>query len=196
MEEKQKNIFIYLLVLFFSIFVGTSLFLSFNKKKISNNPTNNQSQKKDDFDYQNEERTVGYFKLETDNKSYSLNDQIKVFLIADSQNKNISGFDLILNFNKENFAFVKVNPLSSDFDIYPSLEDDRLILTGVKSLKTEENPIVFNNMKLLEIVFKPKKSGSFDLILEDQYMRNKTKMVDEKTNILEPKLFNLNLKID
>lgn len=196
--EKQNNIFIYLLVLFFSIFLGTSLFLIVNKERISN--SNNLSQKKDvnysgkKNDFQ-EKKTIGYFKLKADNKSYSLNNEIKVFLIADSQNKNISGFDIILNFNKKNFDFIKANSLLSDFDIYPSVDGDRLILTGVKSLSSKK-PISFNNTSLLEIIFKAKNRGNFDLLLEDQFVKNKTKMVDEETNVLKPNLENLNLEIN
>ncbi len=189
---KNKKTYTILLLAFLIIFLGTGLILMLNKTY------------KQEINYsaypQKPIPTIapkkGFFKLVTvDNLSrYPVNKPLTLNLVADSEREDIVGWDLLVSFDPAEFNFVKATSTVTDYKIYPYKRDNYVILTGIKSLQSEE-PSVYNGDIVATVTFLPIKTGNLTLKLTDKMNNEKTDMVNSVTKQIYPQLSKLSLKI-
>src|SRR5450830_1698580 len=103
MGEKIKIIFVYLLAIFFAVFVGTGIFLILNNKK----PPTEKEVITTSSTIPTVRPTQGSLSLKLASDTATKNSEIQIDLFADSNEKNIVGYDLVLSYDPLAFDFVK-----------------------------------------------------------------------------------------
>jgi len=198
-DTGKKNIFIYLMVVFFALFFGTGIFLmlSNNKNKAETNEEMTTI-KEEKMIIPTEVPTTGEFTLTTSNLKLSLANQINVSLNANSKDNSIVGYDVILYYDTQAFDFVEAKSLLPDFTIYSFKKSNYVTLTSVKS-PSATAPTVLGSatsaQPIASLIFKAKTVGKYDLSLRSTQGAEKTKMVTDNTDILVPKLSDLQIEV-
>ncbi len=189
--QGKNKIFVYLLVIFFAIFIGTGIFLAANNKKTTIN-----EQAASTSIIPTTEPTQGSLNLKIENEEISLSTdkELKIDLIADSNEKNIIGYDLVLSYDPLAFDFVKATSNLADFKIYSYKRDNYLSFLATKTLQSQ-TPSVFTKTKIASLVFKPIKAGKFAFSLKPLMGKDKTDLVTDKTEVLNPKLNELEIEV-
>jgi len=192
MGEKNKTIFVYLLVIFFAVFIGTSIFLILNNKK----PLSEKETITTTMIIPTVKPTQGSLNLKIENGEISLSrdKEIKIDLVADSNEKNIVGYDLVLSYDPLAFDFVKATSNLADFKIYSYKRDNYLSFLATKTLQSQTSS-VFIQTKIASLVFKPIKTGKFSFSLKPLIGKDKTDLVTDKTEVINPKLNELEIEV-
>lgn len=193
MGEKSKTIFVYLLVIFFAVFIGTSIFLISNSKK----PQSEKEKIATTATIPTVIPTQGSFDLKlSGNEKISLlaGKELNIDLIADSNEKNIVGYDVVLSYDLSSFDFVKATSNLPNFKIYSYKKDSYLSLLATKNLQSQTSA-VFTRTKIANLSFKPLKSGRYSFSLKPLMGRDKTDLVTDKTEVLNPKLNKLEIEV-
>ena len=196
--ENKNNIFIYLLIVFLAIFFGTGIFLMITSGKAkSAGGTNDASStiKEEKMVIPTETPTVGSLLLSKEFESIKINNNFTVTVSASSGQKNIVGYDLILYYDPSVTEFIKAESLLPDFQIYSYKRENYVIITAVKGLQSQ-SPSVFSDNKILSFSFVGKKIGKNSLSLRSNLGNEKTKLVTDKTESLNPKLSDLQIEIN
>ena len=94
-------------------------------------------------------------------------DTVTLFVYADSQGQEITGYDAVLKYDPTQVTFVSVKSVIDGMDIYETedeLEDgtSELIITGIQSL-SQGDPFVFDNTALAEVTFTMADRGPLDI---------------------------------
>lgn len=197
MENKNK-IFIYLLVIFFAVFIGTGIFLVANNKKtaINEQAASTSIIKEEKMIIPTAEPIQGSLnlKLENEETSLSRDKELKIDLVADSNEKNIVGYDLVLSYDPLAFDFVKVTSNLADFKIYSYKRNGYLSFLATKSPQSQKSS-VFTQTKIASLVFRPMKTGKYSFSLKPLIGKDKTDLVTDKTEVLNPKLNQLEIEV-
>lgn len=186
LSKKQEKILLITFIIFLVIFVGL-LFLIFNNKsnQEKNNKTANSSISPTNFP------TQGKIILTTENNFYNLGDLIKIDILGDSIRENISAYDVVLSYD-QNLEFLKAESVLPDFQVFTNKRQNELILTVGK---ISQNNISFNNQKILLVYFKAKTKGEFFVKIEKESQAYSTKFVNDKTQILIPKVNSIKINV-
>jgi hypothetical protein len=192
MVEKSKTVLIYLLVIFLAIFVGTSIFLIFNNKK-------SPSVKKTTgtvVTIPTVKPTEGSLNLisEKEKISLSADKEVIINLVADSNEKNIVGYDLVLSYDPLAFTFVNATSNITDFQIYTYKRDNYVSFLAAKTVQSQTQ-VVFTQTKIASFVFRPLKTGKFNFSLKPLIGKDKTDLVTDKTEVFSPKLNELKIEV-
>jgi hypothetical protein len=206
MENKNK-VFIYLLIIFFAVFVGTGLFVGMDSKKQQSATTNEgaSTTTKEDVATLKQENmviptvppTVGALSL-TSAASYALTDNVTLNLEGQSFGKNIVGYDTIIYYDPLSFEFIESKSNLADFKIYSYNRGNYLLLTAVKSLDSQTPTVLGSetgNQPMASIVFKPKKIGKSNFSLRQSAGQDVTDLVTDQTEVLNPALSDLSVEI-
>ena len=131
----NNKIYVYLLVIFFAVFVGTGIFLILSNKK----PPAEKEAITTSSTIPTAEPTQGSLNLKLENEEISLSTdkELKIDLIADSNEKNIVGYDLVLSYDPLAFDFVKATSNLADFKIYSYKRDGYLSFLATKLSKAK-----------------------------------------------------------
>jgi hypothetical protein len=202
MENTEKNnIFKYLLVVFFAAFVGTGLFLL-----ISNKPKTSKekiSTVRVDFPVENTAviPTVATtssvsMALETNlpGNQMKVGDTIELNLLADSNGKNIVGYDVVMYYDSLAFDFLKGITMLPDYNIFTYKKGHYFTITGLKTLQSAPSPMTKAN-KLATLTFQSTKAGKFEFSLKQSNEKDKTDLVTDKTEVLIPTLNQLTVDV-
>lgn len=202
MIEKNR-IFIYLLVIFFAVFVGTGLFLSVNNNKVASKQSANQTStevatiKQVDMVIPTTAPTQGSLTLLPTSKDsrFQLKDNVTFNLNASSSGKNIVGYDVVLYYDPLSFDLVSADSTIPDFKVYSYKRGNYLTLTAVKSLQNNSQS-VFDKTNIATLVFKPKKAGKYNFSLRQSSEGNeKTDIITDKTEVLNPTLMDTSVEV-
>lgn len=197
-NQEKNNIFVYLLIVFLAIFFGTSIFLviSSGKAKTADKTDMTTSTiKEEKMVIPTEAPTSGSLLLSKEFESVKINNNFTVTVSANSDQKNIVGYDLILYFDPSTVEFIKTESLLPDFQIYSYKRENYVIITAVKGLQNQ-NLSVFSENKILSFTFLGKKIGKNNLSLRSSLGNEKTKLVTDKTETLNPKLSDLEIDVN
>lgn len=191
MGEKIKTIFVYLLAIFLAVFVGTGIFLVLNN--------NNSASKKGETTMTSIPTSVptqGSLSLKlAGGATVTKDSEVQIDLFADSNEKNIVGYDLVLSYDPSSFDFVKATSNLADFKIYTYKKDGYLSFLATRSLQSQTSSI-FTQTKIASLVFKPIKAGKFTFSLKPLMGKDKTDLVTDKTEVINPKLNDLEVKVN
>lgn len=193
-QDTQKNkIFIYFLVVFFAVFIGTGIFLMLSNKKPVAEKVGNTAVSA----VPTAVPTQGSLNLklsESGEISLSTGKEVIIDLIADSNGKNIAGYDLVLSYDPLALDFVEATSDLTDFKIYSYEKDSYLSLLATKTLQSQ-TPTVFTQTKIASLSFKPIKAGKFTFSLKPLVGKDKTDLVSDQTEILNPQLNELEINV-
>jgi len=196
-QEKNK-IFIYLLVIFFAIFIGSGIFLLVNKKTANKEQqsVSTQTIKQEELLIPSEIPKKGLVNLKAIGSGpYLLTDQLIIDLFADSNGENVTAYDVLVKYDPLSFDFIQTVSLDQAFQVYSFKKDDRLTLTVVKTSQ-DQTPSVFVEKPVVRLSFKPKKSGEFDFAILNSFNKETTKFVNEKTEVIYPKVNKIKLTVN
>jgi len=186
-QTSNNKIFIYLLVVFFAVFVGSGLFLVMsNKKNATNEPAATTSAiPTKEVIIPTVEMSKGYINLKNDLVLNKLNSPANLTIVADSNSENITAFDTLVVFDPTAFDFVSAQSVDPNFKVYPYVKDNGLTLTVVKTGPSTV-PSVFNNTQIVSLIFQPKKTGQFIFRVVPSVGKETTKFVNDQTKIIYP----------
>lgn len=206
MENKNK-IYIYLLVIFFAVFVGTGLFVgTSNRNNQSKENAGNATSNKDVATLKQENLvmptvapTDGLIKLDNFEKnwasggSYKIGENVNLTLAANSNGKKIVGYDVVLTFDPLALEFVGVRSILPDFQIKSYVRENKLILTAFQSTSSSTSPVfggtnLTDISKIADLTFKAKKTGLINIDLVTSSGNERTDLVTDNTEVLNPQL--------
>lgn len=197
-NSKKNNIFIYLLVVFLAIFFGTGIFLvisSSKAKTVDKADMTTSTIKEEKMIIPTSKPTEGSLLLSKEFGSAKINNNFIVTVSANSGQKNIVGYDLILYYDPSSTEFIKAESLLPDFQIYSYKRGNYIVITAVKGLQSQ-NLSVFSESKILSFTFMGKKIGKNSLSLRSSLGNEKTNLVTDKTEVLIPKINDLQIEIN
>ncbi|MFA6016812.1 MAG: hypothetical protein WC744_01865 [Patescibacteria group bacterium] len=194
---KNHKAFFYLLLIFFAIFSGTGIFITLNTSSKQPTVVNKELSKTvtESVVVSSDPATEGALSLTTiKDKVLSTDREFVVDIIADSNGKNITGYDLALSYDPIAFDFVKATSSRTDFKVY-SYNRGNYLSFLVTKLPQSEKTSVFAQTKIISVVFKPNKKGAYNFSLKSEINKDKTDLVTDKTEILNPILSGLEVKV-
>ncbi len=129
-----------------------------------------------------------WMKLSAESTNVSVGDEVTFTVMADSDTADINGFDVLFEFDPQQFEIVQVNSLIPYFDLYTFDKNPTFLsITGTKKLSAETTAVI-KNSALISIVARAKQAGTSQArILPDMKME-KTKMVNSKADIMIPSI--------
>lgn len=179
-------------------FLPNSSLDEYEKNIFSERNTNQEEIFVENNQKQNEEimNSVGYFsaKIVGENNKFSLNDEIEILIIGQTENINVSAFDIIFNYQKENFDLISETELIKDFDLIKLEKGNSLIIRGVKKPGVDKK-ISFTEEKIISLRLKPKKKGSFEFGILPYLEKEKTQFIDNQSKIYYPKTSKISIEI-
>lgn len=199
MENNNGNnkIFIYLLVVFFAVFIGSGLFLFVtNKKNSINNQAAVTSMIKPSVGVA--PTTVvsrGYIKFKPDLTTNKLSGPLNLTLTADSNGDNVTAFDILISYDPMAFEFVSAKSADPNFQVYPYVKDGGLDLTVVKT-GSSATPSVFKDEDVVNLVFQPKKIGQSTFKVVPSIGKETTKFVNDKTEVIYPEMNSILITVE
>ncbi len=131
----------------------------------------------------------------------TLSDQLKkyvgqtvtVVLTASSANRLISGYDLALNYDPGAFQFSQAQSLLSGYTTYSFISGGHLAITTVK--KPQSTAMTFDQTPIVKLIFVAKKAGNYSFSLAPGIAKDKTQMVDTRSNIIVPQTGSVTIAI-
>lgn len=215
-DQEKNKIFKYLLVAFFAVFIGTGIFLLLsNKSKISKQKISSvridetQNTNNDGVEFPEEPTAVipttapttttgstattttagTTMTLETDltGGQMKVGDMVELSLFADSNGKNIVGYDVVIYYDSLAFDFKRGLSSLSDYNIFTYKKGHYFTITGLKTLQSAPSPMTKAN-KLATLTFEATKTGQFEFSLLSSNDKDKTDLITDKTEVLIPAL--------
>jgi len=123
-----------------------------------------------------------------------ITDLVKLEVWADSNETDVVGYDLILNFDTQAFKLVGVNSVQADFSLFKIEKEGALIITGTKKLDISQKTL-FTNQKIIVLTLKPQKTGKFSFEILSSLGKEKTQLVDSSSKIYYPKVNRIEIEI-
>jgi hypothetical protein len=201
-QQNSNKKMVYLLVVFFAVFAGTGLFLmgrgpSELATKDSSAGDGSAIIKQDNMVIPTSAPTVGSISI-TGEETYPLSDNLVIGLSASSNDENVVGYDVVLYYDPEAFEFVAATSTLPDFTIYPKDNKNYLFLTAVKSVGVDSTTVLGNEASesaIANLTFKPLKTGNYNFSLRQSAEEEKTQLVTDQTEVLNPALSDLAVEI-
>ncbi len=131
--------------------------------------------------------TKGEISFKTIEKNFEVNKLFPFVIKVDSGKEQVVGIDVLIKFDKNKLKLLKAKSLLKEFDLYQSVVDDYLNLTLTKSLKAKE-PIFLSQSDFIELQFMPLSKGNAFLDIAPKYQKRRTFFVNEKSEMLFPRL--------
>jgi hypothetical protein len=136
-----------------------------------------------------------YFKLLPPSYPVQAGSTFELLVEADSDTKIISGFDVLLEFDKSAFDFVKIASLNKDYRVFSyQAPITHLSITGTRDLASK-NEMPLNKTNLLTIAFKAKKTGNYRFVLKPAIGNEVSQMIDNHTNKIIPQVNEISVTI-
>lgn len=191
--QNNNKIFVYILIIFFAVFVGSGIFLFMNNKKTTGNkqavPTAAIKQKNMIIP------TKGFINLKNNSTVNQVNNPVELNLMADSNGENVTAFDTVISYDPVSFDFVKAESKDLSFKVYSYKKDNHLTLTVVKISQNNIEKI-FKNEEIVKLVFQPKAKGSFTFTILSSFEKETTKFVNGKTEVIYPSVNEIRIDVN
>lgn len=193
MNNIQNNkILVYFLVVFFAVFVGTSIFLLINNEKSikQESPTPTSTTKQEEMVFPTVVTKRGEMKLVLEKNE----EQILLNLQADSDKESITAFDVLVGYDSSSVDFVNAVSLDPAFQVYSFTKFNYLTMTVVKTSQ-DSSQSVFDGKPIIRLTFKPKKSGDFSFRVLSSLDKETSKFVNEKNEVIYPKISEVSVNV-
>jgi hypothetical protein len=123
-----------------------------------------------------------------------ITDLVKLEIWADSNESDVVGYDLILNFDNQAFKVVEVDSAQADFSLFKTEKENGLIITGTKKINVNQKTSL-TNQKIIVLTLKPQKTGKFNFEILSSLGKEKTQLVDSLSKIYYPKVNQIEIVI-
>lgn len=192
---KTNKSIMYMAIFAMVVFLGLLIFFVFQQSN-TNQPTKSNTQTNNSAPTPTIRPTKGTMSLTPKSgiARYSVNEEVILNLVADSDNEDISGYDTIVSYDSSALEFVKATSTIPEFKIFSFSKDNYLSITATKNLQAT-TPSVFVNTVLVELIFKPKTTGNFTVSVDAERGKESTKFVNTNTQMVYPKVDNIALEI-
>lgn len=189
-QKKDKTPFLIGISVFLLLFVGLVFLLVFNKKPLDKDKSQTSTKQLPTVSESIEPKTYdATSKLRSKNAVNTVNvgSNIVLVLSFDSKGTDVVAYDALIEYDKTLFEMVSVQSLISDFKIYDSERENRIALTGVKSLSSTED-VIFENKDIAAVTFKALKKGSGTFKIVDKFDNESSQIVDKTSTlkVIEP----------
>jgi len=185
----MKKLTFYLLLFFALVF--TSFFLIMQLK------TNQQKIKeKNKISPTLTLKEGGKMWLALEEKSVILNKPTSILVHSDSNNEAVTGFDIVLKYDKNFWQFIKLNSSVENYQIFQRINGDEIRITGIK--KPESKVLtIFKDTPLIKINFLPLKKGpaTFNIVFSPK-LTNESNLINEESQDILQKVTNLQVNIE
>ncbi len=118
---------------------------------------------------------------------YAVGQDIELTVNADSSNVPVTGYDLLFSYDPASISVMSVTSSDPTFDVFTFNNSNFVSVTGTKKLSISSQT-AFMNSPILSITVRAKKAGMTPVVITPQLGPEKTKMVDNKAQIVYPKL--------
>ncbi|NTU47248.1 hypothetical protein HGA88_06485 [Candidatus Roizmanbacteria bacterium] len=119
---------------------------------------------------------------------------VHVQISAASAEHLISGYDLIISYDKTALTLQSAISLVPSFSLFKLEKPSATTITGVLSLG-QKNGIVLNDTPIVNLIFIPKTKGTQSIQMSASLGKLKTQLVDQETRVFSPRLGNVTLAI-
>ncbi|GEM_PF-6281752 len=189
METIANKKTLFLILIFFFIFFTSSLLVILvpkqsQQKKLIVSPTSKS------INMLTESNFKGKLFLKGEEK-YLLANEFFLELIVDSKGENITAFDVILDYD-QGLEFVKVESLDENFDVFTNKMEKDFLTVGKKT----NARTVFQDQSVLKIYFQGKKPGKYQVKILPAAGNLTTKLVNDKTEVVKPKINSIYLELE
>lgn len=120
--------------------------------------------------------------------------EFTVDVLADSNGKDVVGYDIILQFDSTRLDFIKSESKINDFTIYKNNDTGKISFTGVKKIASNSTNIL-SGKSLVTLTFKAKAQGHASISIIKERQKEVTQFIDGQTQIYYPKVNSINLEI-
>ncbi|MCL4374468.1 cohesin domain-containing protein [Patescibacteria group bacterium] len=128
-------------------------------------------------------------------KEATVGGNVILLLSATAVGYNIAGYDALVTYDPAAFSFVRAKSLLPTYTVFSFDRKNYLSLTATKNLN-DRNKTAMNGTELVELTFKAKKVGHYQFGVAADEAKEKTKLVDEMTNILYPAVNQLTVTVN
>lgn len=196
-EPQHPNInmikFISGVIVFFLIILA--VFIVMNRKKPADFGKNILTPAVPSPTYAPQEKGVLSLKLKNGQTGFAVGQAVTVVVSASSDDKSITGFDAVLNFDPALLQYQSSFAQDPNFQVFSSIKDGKLMITGVKNLGVTD-PTVLVDSPLVEVNFLTLKSGSANLDFEFKPpSKADSNLIDDKNNEVLGKVEGITINI-
>lgn len=180
-------------IVFFLIILA--VFIVVNRKKPSDFGENMLTPTVPSPTYTSQEKGVLSLKLKNGQTGFGVGQVAAVVVSASSDGKSITGFDAVLSFDPSLLQYQSSFAQDSNFQVFSSIKDGKLMITGVKNLGVTD-PTVLVDSPLVEVNFLTLKSGSANLGFEfTPPSKADSNLIDDKNNEVLGKVEGMTINI-
>lgn len=127
-------------------------------------------------------------------QSVSQNQELVLMVNASSAGKDITGYDVLLAIDPNQFEVQSITSEVAGFSILQFEKGTHVAITGIKELG-QNNPSIFNETPLLKITVKPVKRGEATVSVLLEQENEKTMLVDTEVNPITPQVGSLKVNV-
>ena len=105
-------------------------------------------------------------------RSFRQGDKVTLFVYADAQNNQITGYDAVIHYNPRGLTYENLSSSLEGMEVHATDNEidettRELVITGIRST-SRKDPFIFSNTALVEINFMAQQSGegTVDLMFE------------------------------
>lgn len=139
-------------------------------------------------------RSLPWIEMKSDKDSYNINDTVIITLMGYLGDKNIVGYDLLMNIDPASWEVVSINSAIPDFSIKEFDRGNFFSVTGFKDLQSDA-PFLFNSTDILIVTLKPKITGDLLVSVLKNEGAEVTRFVDENVESIEPQIGSLRINV-
>lgn len=132
------------------------------------------------------DRTLPWVEVQAP-QTVSVGEEAVVTFQASSGGKDISGYDVLIGIDPQQFEVLNVTSATPDFQIQTFERGMYHAVTGYKNLQVTA-PTIFENTALLTMTVRPKMKGRHVITVLATKDNERTQMIDKDVVILEPQV--------
>lgn len=131
----------------------------------------------------------------TDELPKNVGNQVSFDIVANSEGKDIVGYDLVVGYDVNNWDVVNVNSALADFNLFKNNQKNGLIVTGLKNPSNKTNH-VWQGTKIATLIFRPKVKGNYVFELLTNTDKEVTKMIDVNSKAIYPNISQVSITVN
>lgn len=120
---------------------------------------------------------ASYFVWDIKNMNAQVGQEFPVRVKANSFNDNVTGFDLVIDYDPTALQYVRQESALVGFELHEVQQSQPLAFTAVKDLATQDEK-KFNYEPIMTLYFKPLKAGNAQVKILDELQRQKTQIIN------------------
>ncbi|CAN5242598.1 hypothetical protein BH09PAT2_BH09PAT2_07820 [soil metagenome] len=117
-----------------------------------------------------------------------------LYIKGTTGDRDVTGYDMLIAYDTSKIEVQSITSALTDYQIFKFDRGNHTTVTGIKNFQKRE-PIMFNNVNILQVVVKAKQQGKTVVSLHKNDGQEKTQIVDSEVKVIEPQIGSLELTI-